>query len=152
MPDLLAGSPITALDTPPSPSSVQGTTITTTSTTFVATGADCAVTFTAPTTGRVKLITSARMTNAAANGTSGTLVAPETRLGSVVGSGTVVEAASDAIGPSHYGAAFSSITRTHLLTGLTPGAVYNSRLLIRTSNTLDTASVANRELIVEPAT
>ena len=67
-------------------------------------------------------------------------------------SGTVVEAASDAIGPSHYGAAFSSITRTHLLTGLTPGAVYNSRLLIRTSNTLDTASVANRELIVEPAT
>ncbi len=149
MTDLLAGSPVTALDTPPSVTSVQGTTVTTTSATFTTSGADCAVVFTAPTTGKVKIFTTARMINAT---TSGTLIGPETRTGSTIGSGTVIESASAGNGPSHYGASFARIGVMHLLTGLTPGAVYNTRLLMSTSNAGDTASFANRELSIEPAT
>ncbi|MGW1034999.1 hypothetical protein ACWD4Z_22785 [Streptomyces antibioticus] len=150
MPDLLAGSPITALDTPPPAGGASGGTVTTTSTTFTTSGADVAAVFTAPTSGRVIIQTGARMVNSSA--TSGTLISPETRTGSSIGSGTIIEAASDANGASHYGNTFARSTAAHLLTGLTPGAVYNTRLLMRSSNAADTASFANRELIVAPAT
>lgn len=150
MADLLAGSPITALDTPPPANSASGTTVTTTSTTFTTSGTDVAAAFTAPTTGRVNIFVSARMVNSSA--TSGTLISPETRAGGTIGSGTVFEAASDANGASHYGSTFARIGIMHHLTGLTPGAVYNTRLLMRTSNAADTASFANRQLTIMPAT
>lgn len=148
MTDLLAGSPITALDTPPTATSSSGTTVTTTSTTFTTSGTDVAVTFTAPTTGRVLIQTTARMVNTSS--TSGTLISPETRTGSTVGSGTVTEAAADTNGASHYGSTFARITASHPLSGLTPGAVYNTRLLMRSSVGTETASFANRELTVLP--
>lgn len=150
MGDLLPGTTVKGMDSPPTVSDIEGATVTTTSTTFTTSGADCAVVFTAPTTGRVKIHTSARMINSST--TSGTICAPQTRTGPTIGSGTVVEDASDALGPSHYGNTFSAIGRTHLLTGLTPGATYNTRLLMRSSNSTETATFANRELIVEPAT
>jgi hypothetical protein len=155
MPDLLAGSIMRALDTTATLASVAGTSIDTTSITYTAavtggTYADCAVVFVAPTTGRVKIYTSARLINSGA--TAGTLIVPETRTGGIIGAGTVVETASDGNGVSHYGTTFSRLGATHLLSGLIPGATYNARLLHRTSVATGTASIALRELIVEPAT
>jgi hypothetical protein len=152
MPDLLAGSTVRALDTTVTVSNAQGTSVATTSTTFTTTGTDCALTFVAPTTGRVKIHTAARMVMTPATSTGGAIIAPQTRTGGTIGGGTIFEDASDPIGPSHYGDSFSSIGRCHLLTGLTPGATYNTRLLMRTSNAAQTANFANRELIVEPST
>ncbi|MET9734278.1 hypothetical protein ABZZ79_27665 [Streptomyces sp. NPDC006458] len=149
MPDLSAGSTVKALDTPPTAADAQSASVTTTSTSYTTTGTDCAVSFVAPTTGRVMIHTAARMVNS--NATSGTLAAPETRTGGVIGAGTLVEAAADAIGASHYGSTFARSGVVHLLTGLTPGATYNTRLLMRTSVGTDTATFAMRELIIEPA-
>ncbi|MFD0853020.1 hypothetical protein ACFQ07_12345 [Actinomadura adrarensis] len=153
MPDLLAGTKILALDTPPTVSATAGISFTTNGVAFTVgsitggTYADCAVVFTAPTTGRVKIHVSARLINA---GTSGTLIATETREGDVIGSGDAVEIASDALGVSHYGASFARLGACHLLSGLTPGASYNTRILHRVS--ASSGDIALRELIVEPAT
>jgi hypothetical protein len=147
MPDLLAGSTVRALDTTVTVSNSQGTSVDVTSTTFTTSGTDCAVTFTAPTTGRVLIHTSARLINSSTNGS---LAAPETRTGGVIGSGTIVDAAADTNAVAHYGNSFSRATSTHLLSGLTPGATYNTRILMRAQGA--TASIANRELIVAPAT
>lgn len=126
----------------------QQTTITTSSITFVTVGDDCAVSWTAPSTGRVLIHTTARMINSSVNGT---LLSPQTRTGSVIGSGTIVEDATDNNSASHYGNAFARLTATHLLTGLTPGAAYNTRLLMRCSVTDQVATFAFREVIVQPA-
>jgi hypothetical protein len=150
MPDYLAGTTVLAADTPPAVSAAQGgsydaTTTAYDVTTTAGTYADCAVVFTAPTSGRVLIHTAMRAINSA---TSGSLVAPETRLGSTIGVGTVVEAAADNIGCASYGTTFQRQGATHLLTGLTAGASYNTRLLHRAS--AGTATFANRELIVSP--
>lgn len=152
MPDLLAGQVVTALDTPPTVGAAESASFDVAITSFGTASSggtynQVAVVFTAPTTGRVKIHIGARMINSA---TSGTLIAPETRAGSTIGSGTVFEAASDAISVSHYGAAFARSGACHFLTGLTPGASYNTRILHRCSSSSGT--IANRELIVEPAT
>lgn len=147
MPDLLAGSIVRALDTPPVQQDAQISTTTTTSTTFAASGTDCAVTFTAPSTGRVLIHISARMINSA---TGGTIASPETREGAVVGSGAVIEVAVESNTISHYGASFSAQGKTSMLSGLTPGAVYNTRIMMRASS--GTASFANRQIVVTPAT
>jgi hypothetical protein len=138
-----------ALDTPATVSNFQSGTVTTTSTTFVAVGTDCAVTFVAPTTGRVKIHVAGRMINSNVNGT---LMAPQTRAGGTIGSGTIIEDATDNNSTSNYGTTFSRVGSTHLLAGLTPGAVYNTRILMRCSVNTETATFALRELIVEPAT
>ncbi|MFF4791815.1 hypothetical protein ACFY2M_19100 [Streptomyces sp. NPDC001276] len=111
--------------------------------------AHCAVTFVAPLSGKVKITTGARVENSSS--TAGCLLTPETREGSSIGSGAIVEAAIDINGFSHYGATYARATASHLLTGLTPGASYNTRLLHRTSQSGTTATFALRELIVEPA-
>lgn len=153
MPDLLAGTIIKALDTPPTQADSAANSYDTNGTGFttgnvtVGSYEDVAVVFTAPTTGRVEIITNARLINTS---TSGTLVAPETRAGGVIGSGTPIELATDGIGVSHYGTTFARASVTHLLTGLTPGNVYNTRLLHRVS--ANSGSIALRELIVKPAT
>lgn len=108
---------------------------------------EVAVVFDAPASGRVELKLAARLIN---TGAGGTIVAPETRTGSTIGSGTVVDAVDDQRGVSHYGTSFSRNGCTHLLTGLTPGATYNTRLLHRVTS--GTGSVALRTLIAAPAT
>lgn len=155
MPDLLPGTTVLGLDTPPTQASAVSGSITATAITYgtaVTSGtyADCAVVFTAPTTGRVKIHTSARLLSSGA--TSGSLVSPETRAGSTIGAGTIVEAAADGGGASHYGSTFARVGVTHLLSGLTPGAVYNTRLLHRSSVVTETATFALREIVVEAAT
>lgn len=122
-----------------------------TSTTFGTTAsagtyAHCGVAFTAPSSGKVKITVGARVQNSSA--TSGCLITPETRTGSTIGGGTVVEGASDINGYSHYGDTFARGSASHLLTGLTPGSSYNTRILHRAS--ANTATFALRELIVEP--
>lgn len=124
------------------------TTITTSSINYTTVGDDCAVAFTAPSTGRVKIHLAARMLN---SGSNGTLMAPQTRVGGSIGVGSIFEDASDNIGVSHYGNSFARIGASHLLTGLTAGASYNTRLLMRCSVTSETATFAYREVIVEPA-
>ena len=62
-----------------------------------------------------------------------------------------LETAIDAVGAAHYGSTFAVSSRAHLLTGLTAGATYNVRLLMRTTYAADTASFANRELSVAAA-
>lgn len=149
MPDLLAGSIVRGLDSPPAVSSVADSSFDTTSTTYTTTAsagtyADCAVVWTAPTSGRVIIHVNARLINST---TGGTMVTAETRTGGTIGAGTVVDTTGDR-GPSHYGATFSRIGTTRMLSGLTPGATYNTRLLHRV--TAGTGSIALRELIVEP--
>lgn len=108
---------------------------------------DCAVVFDAPASGRVKLSFAARLVN---TGTGGTLVGVETRDGGTIGSGTVVDAVDDQRAVSVYGTDFGRPGADHLLTGLTPGATYNTRLLHRATS--GTGSVALRTLIAAPAT
>ncbi len=151
MPDLLAGSTILSLDTTATQVNVQSGSYTITTTTYstATTGgtyADCAVTFTAPTTGRVLISLAARMTNST---TAGTLMSPETRTGGTVGSGTVVESAADGTCIANYSGSFVRCGSSHVLSGLTPGAVYNTRLLHKI-NTASTGTIALRELIVQP--
>lgn len=107
----------------------------------------CGVNWVAPLSGKVKITVGARVQNSS---TAGSLISPETRLGSTVGSGAVVETPTDSIGFSHYGVTYARGTAAHLLTGLTPGASYNTRLLHRCSVTGETAFFAFREVIVEP--
>jgi len=150
MPDLLAGSTVKALDTPPAVSAAESATFEATSTSYTTTAtsgtyAEVAVVFTAPTSGRVKTSVAARLINSS---TGGTLVTAEVRTGSTIGSGTVVDSALDAAGCSHYGATFARAGINRMLSGLTPGASYNARLLHRV--TANTGTFSMRELIVEP--
>ncbi|GGK24856.1 hypothetical protein GCM10011583_66160 [Streptomyces camponoticapitis] len=120
-----------------------------TTTASAGTYAHCQVVFTAPVTGRVEIKTSARMINETAS--NGCLIAPQTRTGNTPGSGSIIEDASDGLGPSNYGNTFSRHGVSHLLVGLTPGSTYNTRLLHKTSFSGATATFALRELIVSPA-
>jgi hypothetical protein len=107
----------------------------------------CGVNWVAPLSGKVKITVGARVQNSSS---AGSLISPETRLGSTVGAGAIVETPTDSIGYSHYGTTYARGTAAHLLTGLTPGASYNTRLLHRCSVTGETAFFAFREVIVEP--
>lgn len=153
MGDLLAGTTVMGLDTPPTKSDRGDSSFTATNTVFgtSSTGGtyeEVAVVFTAPTTGRVVIHTAARMTNSASG--NGTLVSPEIREGATIGSGTAVQSVGDGQGVSNYTGAFVRAGATTYVEGLTPGSAYNVRLLHRAS--AGTATIALRELIVEPAT
>ena len=152
MGDLLAGSTVMGLDTPPTESDRGDSSFTATNTVFgvTTTGGtyeEVAVVFTAPTTGRVAIHTAARMTNSGANGT---LVSPEIREGATIGSGTAVQSVGDGHGVANYTGTFVRAGATTYVEGLTPGNAYNVRLLHRA--TAGTATIALRELIVVPAT
>lgn len=139
---------------PAAVTSIQTASFSATSTTYTTAStagpyADCAVVFVAPPSGRVKVHTAARMVNTGA--TVGTLVSPEVRDGATIGAGTVIEGAGDGTGVSHYGTTFARSGADHLMTGLTPGTSYNARLLHRSTSGTETASIALRELIIEPA-
>jgi hypothetical protein len=154
LPDLLAGSTVNALDTPPTVQDAEAASYTFTNTTFgvATTGgtyADCGVAFVAPTTGRVKIDWSAQLDN----GTAGiaAIVAPVVRTGGTVGSGTVIHAASldemlQVVGTSAHrnGTAI-------LVESLTPGDTYNVRLEHRVGSA-STGTAQRRIVIVAPCT
>lgn len=148
MPDLLAGEVIQALDTPPMNSDREDGSYTVVNGGFgvgVSSGtyADCACTFIAGTTGKVRIDIAARMANSS---TGQCLVAVEVRQGGTIGSGTIVLAAADQLAITQIG---TNGTRTGVavpLTGLTPGATYNARLLHRVS--ANTGTFLYRTLVV----
>lgn len=153
MPDLLAGSTVRALDTPPTVDDSQAGSYTVTSTTLgVATSGgtyvDCGIAFTAPTTGRVTIFHSADLSNA--SGGDFCLVDIVVREGGTVGAGTSFFTGS---GPT---AIYTTSGTRHrwgtanLLDGLTPGDTYNVRLEHRV--TAGTGTILRRTVIVAPAT
>ncbi|WUI00199.1 hypothetical protein OHR68_43155 [Spirillospora sp. NBC_00431] len=151
MPDLLAGTIVRGQDFPRAVSDRGDISFDATNTSYgtASTGGtyeEVGVAFTAPTSGRVMIFTTARMVNSGA--TAGVLVAPETRTGSTIGSGTAVESIGDGHGVSHYGSTFARMGAAHYLEGLTPGSTYNTRLLHRVVS--GTGSFALRELTVVP--
>src|SRR5262245_11900447 len=108
MPDLLAGTTVNALDTPPTVNDLETGVFTFTITTYgVATSggtyADCGVAFVGPTSGRVVLKWRSTLTNSGA--AIGTLISPVVRTGGTVGTGTVVAAASDDVAIQNTGTA-----------------------------------------------
>jgi hypothetical protein len=150
MPDLTAGSRVLAVDTPPSVNSTVDPSFNLTNTSYATTStggtySDCAVVFVAPTSGRVLVHLAARMSNTGAS--DGTMVCSETRTGSTIGSGTVVDGVGDR-GPSHYGTTLARTGAAHFISGLTAGATYNCRMLHKV--TASAGTVALRELTVEP--
>src|SRR5690606_2822805 len=158
MPDLLAGTKVKAIDTPPTVSDSQTGLFTFTSTTYgvsVTSGtyADCGVAFVAPTTGRVLVKLAGYVRSSAAN--SAALVAPVIREGATVGSGTVVVSGSDLNSIQVSGSGSNTdghrVGAEALIEGLTPGAIYNVRLEHRVSGST-TGTVTRRTVIVAPAT
>lgn len=151
MPDLLAGTIISAADYPPEVSDAEAGFYTFTITSFGITAAsgtyvDCGVAFTAPTTGRVTIEFGAQVTNSGANAT---IVSPVVRAGSTVGSGASVFAAAD-----DWAVTFSGTDTVHAqmsrpISGLTPGDAYNVRLEHRVA--AGTGSAQYRHVKVESA-
>jgi hypothetical protein len=107
---------------------------TTTSGTYVSLGIQCGQAFTAPASGVVKIDWAAELkTGTAAQVAAATI---EVRTGAVVGSGTVVYAASDS-NPLAQNTNTNIATAAAMtpVTGLTPGASYNARLMFRSNGT-----------------
>lgn len=150
MPDLLAGSTVNALDTPPTVADFELDSFNFTHTTYAITGeiASCGIAFVAPTTGRSTLDYSCNIQNST---TATTAMTPVVREGGTVGSGTTFLAASD-----DNALVINSLTNTSaagrrlLITGLTVGATYNVRLEHRVS--AGTGTLARRAVTVSPAT
>ncbi len=112
---------------------------------------ECSVVWTAPQSGIVTLDFRSQLLNSAT--TNSTFVSPETREGAVVGSGTVVQAAADTramvSGTTSAAPGQCWVGAFCTITGLTPGATYNSRLLHRV--TAGTGRTLVREMIVRPS-
>lgn len=154
MPDLLSGSEVDALDTPPTATDTEPGAYTCTNTSFGVgttggTYADCGVAFLAPTTGRVMILYAARL----GNNTDGQSchLTPVVRDGSTVGSGSTIVAASveNMIDIQAANASGNGRAGAHLVvTGLTPGAAYNVRL--EHSVTANTGNIQSRTVTVIP--
>lgn len=157
MPDLLAGTTITAADTPPTVSSTQNAQFNYNATTYGidadgGTYVDCGVAFVACTTGRAAIDFAGFLDNDTGGGVQ-TFVSPVIRAGSTVGAGASVVAAADAnsITQTNSSAAVGILVgRRLLVTGLTPGSTYNVRLEHRVSG--GNGFVAYRSVVVSPAT
>lgn len=151
MPDLTAGSTVKALDTPPAAGNTQADLFGTNSTTFgvqvaIGTYADCAVVFTAPTSGRVMIHFASNLDND--TGSASTQVAPVVRTGGTIGSGSVILAGSLNESIRNVGTDDRRYGASRLLEGLTPGSVYNVRLEHRVSG--GNGTIQYRHLAVVP--
>lgn len=121
-------------------SSATNVTNTTASTTYVDEGTS--VQFTAPATGRVLLILSGEIWN----GNPG-LVLLSTRIRDTSTGNTVVSS-SDIEALSHYGGNSIQASHTRLVTGLSPGTVYQAYITVRAREGV--GSYKNRSIIVTP--
>lgn len=153
MPDFLAGQTLTPLHFTPTVEDVQADLFSFDATVFgvdadSGTYNDCAVVFMAPFTGRVKIDLAADLDNSIS--TASTNVAPVVRTGSVIGSGSTVLAALADNQVRNVGTDNRRYGTSVLLSGLTPGDLYNCRLEHRVSG--NTGTVQQRQLIVSPAT
>lgn len=151
MPDLLAGSTVRALDTPPAASDTQLDSFSFTHTTYgigstSGTYVDCGTAFMAPTTGRVLVILSGQIVNSGAT----TRMAPVVREGPVIGSGAVIVPANDVNSITNQGNNADILAaQVALIENLSPGEVYNVRLEHRVSG--GTGTLRNRRVVVIPS-
>lgn len=122
-----------------------GTTITTTSTTYVAGSPLVEATFLAPPSGKVYITVSGQSECAAP---SSSQISFEVR--NTNSAGSVVLAASDDRMVGMQEDKWSAGSRRHLLTGLTAKNQYYARSMHRTSNAANTATVFTRGILVEP--
>lgn len=152
MPDLLAGTTITALDTPPTVSDTETAAYTATNTSY-GTGStggsyvDCGTAFTACTTGRAKIDWGGQIDQSGADFAA---LSPVVRTGSTVGAGASILAADDARAVIMSNTDVMQMGKMYLLTGLTPGDSYNVRLEHRVGS--GTGTFERRHVIVSPAT
>jgi len=152
MPDLLAGTIVNALDTPPTVENVQTGNFTFNATTYgidndSGTYIDCGVAFTAPTTGRVLVTFKGNLFNDTA--AQFTALSHVIRTGSTVGAGTTFQAATDDNALVNTGTNPVIVSSTELITGLTPGDIYNVRLEHRVGANIGT--ILRRWVVVSPA-
>jgi hypothetical protein len=150
MPDLAAGTPITALDFPPPAVDTQEDLFTFDSTTFGVdadggTYADCAVAFMAPTSGREAIDYAADLDNST---TGSTNVAPYVREGATIGAGADVQIAELQYAIRNVGTDSRAFGRRLTLEGLVPGDMYNVRLEHRVS--AGTGTIQYRHLTASP--
>jgi hypothetical protein len=155
MPDLLAGSTIKGLDTPPTVDAFDNTSIANlTNTTYAEGTPEVGTTFIAPTTGRVSCTIGGGLRNNAAT-SDRVFLSPQIFLGTD-------DTGSEFLAPSvaRYGCGSSGgsttedyqyLDRESLITGLTPGATYYARVMhvVTGGNTCD---IAARSILIKPAT
>ncbi|MBA9002003.1 hypothetical protein [Thermomonospora cellulosilytica] len=146
-----AGSVIRAADWPPTVAAGDSTTISNiTSTTFITGSPVVATTFTAPTSGRVKITVGGGMQN---NGATGRVtLAPNVFAGTGPGGTEVLGVASplrtELTCPTE-AASFYYASRSCTLEGLTPGATYYARVMYRvTAGT--TGDISRRDIMIRP--
>lgn len=153
MPDLTAGSKVSALDFPPAVYVSEGTSQTNLSNTSYATGSpEVGVTFIAPTTGRVKLTVGGGLRNNAAN-TDRVGLAPQVFVTNSAGVEVLAPSVTRGIASEGIAAAgdYAYRSRTTLLTGLTPGQVYYARTMQIIFGSNATADISQRDILVDPA-
>lgn len=153
MPDLLAGSTVRGLDTPPTAFDEDTADIVGfTNTTFASGSPVVGVSFTAPTTGRVLVMWHARFNPTSAVAAQ---VGFALRTGAVVGSGTLIqdglnEGCLESPNVSGGGGRVQGGT-FYPLSGLTPGAEYNVVVCHRMS-AAGSGTVFARYITVQPST
>jgi len=149
----LAGKIIRALDFPPHGSGQAISFWNTTSTSYVKTvtaGTTPAAgfTFTAPTSGAVRVTLICQLGNSAAG--NGTRLSAEVRAGGTVGSGALISDTADQRSIVSEAGDDVNCSRSYPVTGLDPGATYNVDPLWRVS--AGTGQYDDLQIIVEPLT
>lgn len=162
MTDLLAGSKVKALDTPPTVQVGDATALSNiTAPSYTAGSPEVGTTFTAPTSGRVLITVSGSLRNNGANDDRVFLTA-QVFLGSnssgteVVAPTVTVFGISSAVGNANAG--FQYLGRTSMLDGLTAGATYYVRTMHVESagtsgggsNPFHTIDIGYRQVLVAP--
>lgn len=149
------GSTWRVLGPPPAPKQIESATTISgfTNSAYAAGTPACGDTFKAPSTGRVYITVSGRLSSSS-NGQQAFL-SYEIRTGTTVGSGTVAQAASDdrALATSRAvntgAASYLSASRRQLVEGLTGGADYNIRTMHKVTG--GSGGTDYRALLIEPA-
>lgn len=151
--DLRAGTTVYALDFPPTVQASDSTTIANiSSTTYIAGTPEVGTTFTAPSSGRVRLIVSALARD---NGATAErfLFVPQVFLGTSSSGSEVLGPAIRGRGMSTMGEAtnYHAHDRSTMLEGLTPGATYYARTLYRVTGGTSVDCIY-RGIIIVPLT
>lgn len=154
MTDVLAGATISAAIWPAAVAANDETAINNlASTSFAAGSPVVAVTFTAPSSGRVLITISGGFRDNA--GTDRAILAPEVYEGTdalgtlVLGTTTTLETECTSAPEA---TAFYHVSRTTLLEGLTAGATHYARVMHKAGSGGGTADISRREIIVRPTT
>jgi hypothetical protein len=143
----LAGQTTRALDWPPAVQVSEGTDeLNIVSTSYIAGGTPCAVTFTAPSSGRVLVYIWARLGNT--DGTNRLFVSYQLREGSV--SGTIIRDAGDSTAVQGTPTAVTSYGMPDLVDGLTAGGTYYIRTMHKVAGGAAVADIFDRRITVTP--